>query len=245
MQSKNIKNKLNNIFSVIFLLFGLAACSDDRYQTQNVTHLVIDSFEDFAKDSDTVSIRSITLSLADKRFYAEFEHSDIEINYEVNVRNNSADTVRINLPDSSNYATYLNNRVGWLSGWNKNELEILPCRSNTICITNIGMFGALYRWEKLFPPKHDYTFDMLKILPDIKVYYNGQLVLPSKEIEIFTSDYKDPWIYRVLKKISGEPYAIDFSNKIKTNVIDRLLKSKLKDNIYSSIRKKMRRICVG
>ena len=115
MQSKNIKNKLNNIFSVIFLLFGLAACSDDRYQTQNVTHLVIDSFEDFAKDSDTVSIRSITLSLADKRFYAEFEHSDIEINYEVNVRNNSADTVRINLPDSSNYATYLNNRVGWLS----------------------------------------------------------------------------------------------------------------------------------
>lgn len=41
---------------------------------------------------------------------------------------------------------------------------------------------------------------MLKILPDIKVYYNGQLVLPSKEIEIFTSDYKDPWIYRVLKK---------------------------------------------
>ena len=134
MQSKNIKNKLNNIFSVIFLLFGLAACSDDRYQTQNVTHLVIDSFEDFAKDSDTVSIRSITLSLADKRFYAEFEHSDIEINYEVNVRNNSADTVRINLPDSSNYATYLNNRVGWLSGWNKNELEILPCRSNTICL---------------------------------------------------------------------------------------------------------------
>ena len=184
MQSKNIKNKLNNIFSVIFLLFGLAACSDDRYQTQNVTHLVIDSFE----------------------------HSDIEINYEVNVRNNSADTVRINLPDSSNYATYLNNRVGWLSGWNKNELEILPCRSNTICITNIGMFGALYRWEKLFPPKHDYTFDMLKILPDVKVYYNGQLVLPSKEIEIFTSDYKDPWIYKVLKKISGEPYAIDFSN---------------------------------
>lgn len=212
MQSKNIKNKLNNIFSVIFLLFGLAACSDDRYQTQNVTHLVIDSFEDFAKDSDTVSIRSITLSLADKRFYAEFEHSDIEINYEVNVRNNSADTVRINLPDSSNYATYLNNRVGWLSGWNKNELEILPCRSNTICITNIGMFGALYRWEKLFPPKHDYTFDMLKILPDVKVYYNGQLVLPSKEIEIFTSDYKDPWIYKVLKKISGEPYAIDFYN---------------------------------
>ena len=212
MQSKNIKNKLNNIFSVIFLLFGLAACSDDRYRTQNVTHLVIDSFEDFAKDSDTVSIRSITLSLADKRFYAEFEHSDIEINYEVNVRNNSADTVRINLPDSSNYATYLNNRVGWLSGWNKNELEILPCRSNTICITNIGMFGALYRWEKLFPPKHDYTFDMLKILPDVKVYYNGQLVLPSKEIEIFTSDYKDPWIYKVLKKISGEPYAIDFSN---------------------------------
>lgn len=212
MQSKNIKNKLNNIFNAIFLLFGLAACSDDRYQTQNVTHLVIDSFEDFAKDSDTVSIRSITLSLADKRFYAEFEHSDIEINYEVNVRNNSADTVRINLPDSSNYATYLNNRVGWLSGWNKNELEILPCRSNTICITNIGMFGALYRWEKLFPPKHDYTFDMLKILPDVKVYYNGQLVLPSKEIEIFTSDYKDPWIYKVLKKISGEPYAIDFSN---------------------------------
>lgn len=82
MQSKSIKNKLNNIFSVIFLLFGLAACSDDRYQTQNVTHLVIDSFEDFAKDSDTVSIRSITLSLADKRFYAEFEHSDIEINSE-------------------------------------------------------------------------------------------------------------------------------------------------------------------
>jgi hypothetical protein len=53
---------------------------------------------------------------------------------------------------------------------------------------------------------------MLKILPDVKVYYNGQLVLPSKEIEIFTSDYKDPWIYKVLKKISGEPYAIDFSN---------------------------------
>ena len=72
---------------------------------------------------------------------------------------------------------------------------------------------------------------MLKILPDVKVYYNGQLVLPSKEIEIFTSDYKDPWIYKVLKKISGEPYAIDFSNQIKTNVIDRLLKSKLKDNI--------------
>ena len=72
------------------------------------------------------------------------------------------------------------------------------------CVISLG--------KNYFLQKHDYTFDMLKILPDVKVYYNGQLVLPSKEIEIFTSDYKDPWIYKVLKKISGEPYAIDFSN---------------------------------
>lgn len=71
------------------------------------------------------------------------------------------------------------------------------------CVISLG---------KIISSKTDYTFDMLKILPDVKVYYNGQLVLPSKEIEIFTSDYKDPWIYKVLKKISGEPYAIDFSN---------------------------------
>ena len=161
-------------------------------------------------DSDTVSIRSITLSLADKRFYAEFEHSDIEINYEVNVRNNSADTVRINLPDSSNYATYLNNRVGWLSGWNKMSLKFYHVDQILFVLPISACLVRYIVGKNLFPPKHDYTFDMLKILPDVKVYYNGQLVLPSKEIEIFTSDYKDPWIYKVLKKISGEPYAIDF-----------------------------------
>ena len=47
---------------------------------------------------------------------------------------------------------------------------------------------------------------MLHILPDIKIYYKGQQVLPSKNVNITVSNYKDGWLEYAIHRLLKDSY---------------------------------------
>ena len=204
--------KLNKSIFVICLLIISISCSS-HYTKEDVTKTILDSFTAFASESDTVAIKKITLRFTDKRFYAKFEHAALGITYDIGISNRSSDTLKINIIDTATYAFYKQNKVGWLSDWHIddfNNIQIAPSQSQTIYISNTGFFGgAFFEWENLFPKKDDYTHDIMRILPKIKVYYNGQIVLPEKDIKILVINYRDEWYYRTIHRLLGSPYSFD------------------------------------
>ncbi len=196
----------------LLCIFTIGACSSS-YQEIEVTRKVRDSFPAFASDSDTAALRSITVAYADKRFYSRIEHSAIRVTCQVDISNKGSDTLAVRLSDSREYATYGQDTVGWLESWkikDLNNFRVAPAHTESIFISNTGFFGGAFSlWEDLFPKTDDYTSHMLRILSDIKVYYNGTVVLPAKDIRVTVLNYKDDWLSRAVNRLTGAPYSYE------------------------------------
>lgn len=204
--------KIGKYIIVVYLSFLFTSCISN-YSRKDITKKVLDSFPIFASDVDTASIQMITVRYTDKRFYTNIEHSAISVTYHVAIHNSGVDTLSFHLSDSAEYAIYRQDTVGWLATWKIKDIEnfrIAPAQTKSVLISNIGFLGwTFFQWENLFHVKDDYTHDMLRILPDIKVYYNRQLVLPSKRMKIILINYKDDWFSRIINHLTGAPYSFE------------------------------------
>lgn len=204
--------KIGKSITVIWVFLSLVSCSSD-FTKRDVTKEVIGAFDSFASDTDTVVIQKITLYLTDKRFYTKIEHSAIDVTYHLTIRNSTSDTLSVRLSNLTEYLIYQQDTVGWLADYEIDELDrlrIAPAQAKSILISNTGFFGgAFFWWEDLFHKKDDYTFDMLRILPDIEVYYAGQAVLPAKDLKVIVTNYKDDWLTRTMNWLVGAPYSFD------------------------------------
>lgn len=200
------------LIAVMCSVVLLASCTSS-YSRIDITKEVLGSFPAFASEVDTAAIQLITVRYADKRFYSSIEHSAISVTYHVAIHNSGVDTLSLHLSDSTEYAAYRQDTVGWLATWKIKDLEhfqIAPSETKSILISNIGFLGgAFFQWEDLFHVKDNYTHDILRILPDIKVYYNRKLVLPSKRMKILLINYKDDWFSRIINHLSGTPYSFE------------------------------------
>lgn len=204
--------KIGKFITMICVFFSFVSCSS-HYTRKDITKEVIGAFNSFASDTDTVAIQKISLYLTDKRFYTRIEHSAIDVTYHLTIRNRASDTMSVRLSNSTEYAIYRRDTVGWLVDWKIDDLDhfrIAPAQAESIHISNTGFFGgAFFWWEDLFLKKDDYTLDILRILPDVEVYYAGRIVLPAKDLKVIVINYKDDWLSRVMNWFTGAPYSFD------------------------------------
>lgn len=208
--------KIDKFITAICVFLSLVSCSSD-FTMKDVTEEVVGAFNSFASDADTAAIQEITLYLTDKRFYTRIEHSAIDVTYHLVIHNSASDTLSVRLSNSMEYAIYRQDTVGWLADWKIKDLDnfqIAPAQSESIFISNTGFFGgAFFWWEDLFAKKDDYTLDILQILPDVKVYYDGQIVLPAKDIKVIVINYKDDWLSRTMNRLTNAPYSFDSQSR--------------------------------
>lgn len=212
MKSNNneyfVKQPIRMGFLVCLLYF--ASCSS-YLEKKDITNPVSANFIHFASDTDSMSIKAISIFDTNKKLYSGYEHMDIAIDYEIQLHNISSDKMTYQAHDSLGYsrfyAIYRNDTVCWVVALKSEQLQILPCETLDITLSNIGFMGAaIFSWESIFPTEYDYTKDVIDILPQIKIYYDNTQILPSRDIKITISNNKDGWLLYQIHRLLGDPY---------------------------------------
>ena len=208
MRKKTEKSYITYSIKHLSVFVSLFLCACDSYTKEtDLSDELSGCFPQYAATDDSIAIQRIELYNVDKRFFYGPFHTDIGISYDIIVHNRGTDTLFLKVHEyrPAIYAVYKRDTVGWTGVESKSF--VLPGRSESLHVSNIGFLGsALYTWECQFPRQDDYTSEVLAILPQIKLFYQDRQIFPVEHVSIKCYARKDGWLYYWLYRILGVPY---------------------------------------